>query len=258
MKNYFLLLSLALCCVACTANEQDDAIRKIESEQNNQVLEPNNETVKLSTVTRIDTLGLKVLYPKFSKVDLVCGTMPSKDDDSVLLVMAAAYTGQCLKEFKHSNIAGNHVSGGVLYDGYRCTRNTGAFVYYNNAWKFCYKNYASELRNAANNGGATFAQEMIIYNDTIRETVRPNNGKPNVFRALCEHSGKLCVIETTKSISFGDFKKILKNYGVKHAIYTDMGNGWNYAWYRSETGIVELQSRTKNSDYCTNWITFYR
>jgi hypothetical protein len=60
------------------------------------------------------------------------------------------------------------------------------------------------------------------------------------------------------SISFGDFKKILKNYGVKHAINTDMGKGWNYAWYRSETGIVELQSRTRNSDYCTNWITFYK
>lgn len=256
MKNYFLLLSLALCCVACTVNEQDDAISKIESEQNNQVLEQNNKTTKFSTVTHIDTLGLKVLYPNFTKVDLVCGTMPSKDDDSVLLVMAAAYTGQCLKEFKHSNIAGNHVSGGVLYDGYRCTRNTGAFVYYNNAWKFCYKNYASELRNAANNGGAAFAQEMIIYNDTIRETVRPNNGKPNVFRALCEHNGKLCVIETTMSISFGDFKKILKNYGVKHAIYTDMGNGWNYAWYRSDGKLVILQPY--KHPYCTNWVTFYK
>ena len=257
MKIYFLLLSLALCCVACTANEKDDAISKIESEQNNQVSEPNNETVKLSTVTRTDTLGLKVLCPNFYKVDLVCGTMPSKNDTNVVLVMAAAYTGQCLKEFKHSNIAGNHVSGGVLYNGYQCTRNTGSFVYYNNAWKFCYKNYASELRNAANSGGAAFAQEMIIYNDTIRETAREDRNC-NFFRALCEHNGKLCVIETAMSISFGDFKKILKNYGVKHAIYTDMGNGWNYAWYRSETGVVELQSRTKNSDYCTNWITFYR
>lgn len=256
MRNYILILSIALCCVACTSNEHGDGIRKIESEQNNQVLEPNNKTTKFSTVTHIDTLGLKVLYPNFSKVDLVCGTMPDKDDDSVLLVMAAAYTGQRLKVFKHSNIAGNHVCGGVLYNGYRCTGNTGAFVYYNNAWKFCYKNYASELRNAANNGGAAFAQEMIIYNDTIRETVRPNNGKPNVFRALCEYNGKLCVIESLQIIQFGDFKKKLQIYGVTHAINTDMGSGWNHAWYRSETGIVELQPY--KHPYCTNWVTFYK
>ena len=43
---------------------------------------------------------------------------------------------------------------------------------------------------------------------------------------------------------------------VKHAIYTDMSNGWNYAWYRSETGIVEFQPY--KHPYSTNWITFYK
>ena len=257
MKGKLIIISavvasvMAMVAMAACAKENDADNGDVETVSTSETTENKQKEY----VLRIDTLGLKVLYPNFSKVDLVCGTMPSKEDDSVLLVMAAAYTGQCLKEFKHSNIAGNHVSGGVLYDGYRSTRNTGAFVYYNNAWKFCYKNYASELRNAANNGGAAFAQEMIIYNDTIRETTREDRNC-NFFRALCEHNGKLCVIETTMSISFGDFKKILKNYGVKHAIYTDMGNGWNYAWYRSETGIVELQPY--KHPYCTNWITCYR
>ena len=58
------------------------------------------------------------------------------------------------------------------------------------------------------------------------------------------------------SISFGDFKKILKSYGVTHDLYADMGCGWNHAWYRSEIGIVELQPY--KHPYCTNWKTFYK
>ena len=89
------------------------------------------------SVERIDTLDCIILYPKYSSIDLVCGEMPSKSDSTVIIVAEAAYTGDTLKEFKHSNIAGNHVSGGKLYNGYPCKRNTGAFIYYNKQWKFC-------------------------------------------------------------------------------------------------------------------------
>lgn len=255
MKYYLLFLSIVLCCVACTASEQCEGIRKIEAEQNNQVSEPSNETVKLSTITRIDTLDLKVFYPEFSKVDLVCGIMPSKEDESVMLVMAAAYTGQCLKEFKHSNIVGMHVSGGKLYNA---VSNYGAFVYYNGKWKFVCKeqsNVKTQMQVAAQQGGAGFSQELLIYNGKIQKTNRGDKNK-NLFRALCQHNGRLCVIESQTVLAFGDFKKKLQTYGVTHAIYTDMGSGWNHAWYRSETGIVELQPY--KHPYCTNWITFYR
>ena len=36
--------------------------------------------------------GLMVVYPNFTKIDLVCGTMPSKSDTAVILVVEAAYT----------------------------------------------------------------------------------------------------------------------------------------------------------------------
>ena len=111
-------------------------------------------------VERVDSVGLVILYPQFSTIDLVCDTMPSKDDASVILVAEAAYTGECLKQFKHSNISGDHVSRGVLYRGYKSRRNTGAFVYYNDAWKFCEQPYRNELDSAAHYGGAGFAQEL--------------------------------------------------------------------------------------------------
>ena len=46
------------------------------------------------TVLRKDTMGLIVLYPQYTSIDLVCGNMPSKDDSSVILFAEASYTGE--------------------------------------------------------------------------------------------------------------------------------------------------------------------
>ena len=198
--------------------------------------------------------GLIFIFPDFSKIDLVCGSMPSQNDSSVILVAEAAYTGECLKEFKHTNIAGDHVSSGKRYIGYRCSRNTGAFVYYKGKWKFCYKNYSNELDSAALYGGAAFAQELIIKDNEALNTPR-RDGSKNIFRALCEVSGKLCIVESDSTTTFGNFKRNLLEVKIENAIYLDMGSGWNYAWYRTADKIVELHPKTYN--YCTNWITFY-
>ena len=74
--------------------------------------------------------GLVIYTPSYRNIDLVCGTMPSMADTNVIFCSAAAFTGKCLSFFTHRNIAGNHVSGGRLEQGYLCHRNTGAFVYY--------------------------------------------------------------------------------------------------------------------------------
>ena len=207
-------------------------------------------------VERVDTLGLMVLYPRFSSLELVCGTEPQESDSTVILFAEGAYTGQCLKEFNHSNIAGDHVSVGKRYKGYPCKRNTGAFVYYDGTWEFCYKNYSNKMDEAALAGGAAFAQELIIYNGKPVPTVR-KDGNRNQFRALCDtHDKKLCIIESDSIVTFGEFRKRLLLLEVSNALYLDMGSGWNYAWYRRGDSVIELHPKTHN--YCTNWITFYK
>jgi hypothetical protein len=243
MKNKGILLFAGLCClwISCASDHLSQEV-------------PPKETS--IPVERVDTLGMMILYPKFLRVDLVCGTMPSKQDSSVILMVAGAYTGELLEEFMHKNIAGDHVSSGKRYKGYKCKRNTGAFVFYNDKWDFLYKNYSYALDEAAKHGGAGFAQELIIHDGVMKPTVR-SDANQNIFRALCSIGDRLCIIQSQKNVKFGDFKASLKKLSVTNAIYLDMGSGWNYGWYRGENGLV-YELFKKPTRYSTNWVTFYQ
>ena len=242
---WLIVFVVVFCVISCNHRESREEITT------DIVVEEDED----SYMERVDTMGLVVLYPLYAWIDLVCGTMPSKSDSTVLLVAEAAYTGECLKDFRHSNIAGDHVSSGQRYRGYRCKRNTGAFVYYDGRWKFCKEPYSSDLDEAAENGGAGFGQELIIQERKTLVTTRKDTNR-NQFRALCNHKGRLCIIESDKVVTFGDFRKALVDYGVTDAIYLDMGRGWSHAWYRDGNQVIELHPKTHN--YCTNWITFYK
>ena len=211
-----------------------------------------------ATITIEHKDGLTVYYPQRYFVELVCGTRPSIEDNNVIFCAEAAFTGQCLDKFVHSNIAGNHVSNGTHYRGYTCKVNSGAFIYYNNTWHFLYKNYSEQLKTAANNGGMGFGQYMIIYN--YEEKERYVRGTlQNYYRALCEIDDKLCIVESDSVLSFDEFVRKLKSLHPKHALYLDMGTGWNYSWYRNSQGEIHiLHPKRESSKYQTNWIVFRR
>ena len=65
-------------------------------------------------VTIETTVNLKVYFPEYSKIYLVCGQMPSTNQKNVEFCCEAAFTGELLKEFKHTNIADNHICSGVM------------------------------------------------------------------------------------------------------------------------------------------------
>ena len=204
---------------------------------------------------RIETTNdLIISYPQFLSIDLACGKMPEKTETNVLFCCEAAFTGELLKEFKHSNIAGHHVSGGKFYRGYKCKPNTGCFVFYQNQWKFLLHTYADELKLAAKNGGMGFGQNMIIYDGETQPSFRKLQSKFE-YRALCEYHGKLCVIDSKGVVSYASFINSLEKIGVTHALYLDMGRGWNHSWYRDNNGtVVEIHPKTHS--YTTNWLVF--
>ena len=87
------------------------------------------QQIDVIAVTVERTVNLNVYYPKYTKIDLVCGQMPKASQKDVEFCCEAAFTGELLNEFRHSNIADNHICNGVMKKGYRCKANTGGFVW---------------------------------------------------------------------------------------------------------------------------------
>lgn len=189
-------------------------------------------------------------------MDLVCGGIPSVENDSIVLAFAGAFTGTMFDK-GHFNVAGDHVSGGKRFKGYRCKRNTGAFTWSPiSGFKFFYNDYSSALDKAAKEGGMGFTQEMMIHNGKVVKTTRPLGNK-NVFRALClDKEGELTLYESQGIVTFGNFINALLSQGVREALYTDMGQGWNYCFYRlnaDESSPKYLHK--KPLPYASNFIT---
>ena len=256
MKRLYFLRLISVFFILCgvcscnTAKKTDD--ETIELSLN----EENTTVFTESPVKIVDTLGLRIYFPNYTSIDLVCGEMPSKNDTSVILFAEAAFTGELLDEFKHSNIAGDHVAGGKREKGFKCKRNTGAFLFYNNSPKFLYKNYSSGFDEAAKNGGCAFAQEMIIHEGHLVPPTRPD-GNTNACRALCLINRKVAVADSKGKVKYKDFHSDLLKAGATEALYLDMGPGWNYSWYRDITG-KPVEIHPKPYKYTTNWITFYK
>jgi len=210
-------------------------------------------------VTVEKTTNLNVYYPDYTKIDLVCGQMPKAEQKDVEFCCEAAFTGELLDEFKHSNIADNHICNGEMMKGYRCKTNTGGFVWGKGKWMFMRK---ADFPTEANGWNMGFCQLQIVFNGSTRPIGSNMKKKKTIYRALCEKEGKLCIVESKKAMTYESFVKYVSAYKVTHALYLDMGYGWNYAWYRDKKGkVVVLHPESKmssNYKYRTNWITFYK
>ena len=214
------------------------------------------EAVFTRTVERDSTEELYLYYPQFTSIGLVCDTMPYHDT-SVIFCAEAAYTHAILRRFHHSNIDGNHVCDGVKHTGAECKDNTGQFVWYGGNWRFVWPAAEAALDSAATDScGMGFGQTMLVYRKALLLPVR-NLKQVAHFRALCEREGRLCIIDSKDTVTFGHFLYLLCACGVENALYLDMGSGWNHSWYRETDGTLREIYPYKHP-YCTNWIVFRR
>jgi len=190
------------------------------------------------------------------KMDMVCGEIPSPENDSIVLAFAGAFTGTKFDN-GHANVAGDHVAGGKRFKGYRCKRNTGAFTWSSTSGaQFHYKDYSSALDCAEQERGIGFAQEMMIHEGNAVKTTRPLGNK-NVFRALClDSDNQLALYESQGVVTFGNFIDALLSVGVKEALYTDMGQGWNYCFFRvNQSDESPTYLHSTSLPYASNFIT---
>ena len=243
--SFYIIPVLAALLLCCCTNKSNNATMDTTSMQ--PVL------IDDSTVN-----GLIVYYPQFSSIDLVFGQMPGVQDTDVIFCAEAAFTHELLDEFAHSNIDGDHVGNGKRYTGAQCKDNSGAFAWFGDTtWVFVNGEYSELLDSVAAAGGMGFGQAIIIHDG---ESIRPlwRDGV-NQYRALCEKDGRLCIVDSRDEVSYERFVALLEEFAPRHALYMDMGAGWNHSWWRDSVGEVhEIHPVAEKSRYCTNWISFYR
>ena len=215
--------------------------------------------VGVSATEVVQTEHLTFYYPDFTSIDLATGSMPAASDKKVDFCCEAAFTGQRLASFTHTNIADDHVCQGKWHKGYNCRANTGAFVWGGGKWRFMKKTDFLKSKPACQ---MAFCQYLIILGgqqQPMWQLLRKNRTR---YRALCEKGGKLCLVESKKVVTLEFFVKCLMESHVDNAIYLDMGAGWNYAWYRDGASTIkEVFPESKQASdykYRTNWVTFYR
>ena len=96
---------------------------------------------------------------------------------------------------------------------------------------------------------------MMIHDGAKVPTTRPL-GNRNVFRALClDSDSQLALYESQGSVTFGNFIDALHSQGVKEALYTDMGQGWNYCFYRvNQSDDTPKYLHSTSLPYASNFI----
>ena len=216
-----------------------------------------------SATIKIDSTQNLILYsPKFSDIDLVCEIRPDSNDRQLLFCAEAAFTGRCVDSFYHYNIAGDHFSGGICYEGYDCNANKGGFIYYkNHHWKFLEKEaYNHALRDTAHIQ-CSFEQGLLVFKGEIFRPYLMKPSRKEIYRALCEtEDGKLVIVTNKDKIPYEQFvNALVHELHARYALYMDMGDGWNYAWFRNEDGtFTDIFPQTKYTAYQTNWLIFKR
>ena len=203
-----------------------------------------------------------------SSVELVDSMIPSIDDPRICLCVEAAFTGEKKESFNVANVAGDYVSRGRLRHGYRCEANTG-LLYSDNTHVIIAPTDSLETlsRRAEAAGGNLFQQMLLVYNGTNVYNDHPifSNYK-NIYRAVCifdddaakakgiKSSQGFSIIQCRYPVTMDTFMSALLHIGVRHALYLDMGMGWNYGWFRANAGAPARLLFAVRSIYQTNWL----
>ena len=220
---------------------------KIISDADSDLLLPGDETAIYKTDT------FYVFFPKYSQVDLECGKRPKKSDKSINWCSGAAFQHEIQLDFSDDNIEGCHASKGKYSDSEYVKDSYAAVTFYDGDFKFEFDDPINAVKEAAEHGGSGFMQYRIMQDgEIVNEFTMP---RVRSYRVIAEVNGALCIIDSVEMMHFDDFLNKLKELNVTNALYMDMGAGWNYSWYRKNTGAAKTLFGLK-VPWSHNWVVF--
>lgn len=197
------------------------------------------------------------MNPETSYITMADSVIPSENDLTIALCVEAAFTGELLKEFKSSNVAGDYVIDGIFHKGYKCKANTGFLYADKSIFTISSSEYCTDwIIKAQENNGCLFQQILLVKNG--RNVYKGNPIKPdtpNFYRSACiMNDGNFAVIQSQSPLSLKNFIESLIAMGVSDALYLDMGKGWNYGWYRETSDSKATNFFDYRTPYQTNWL----
>lgn len=223
----------------------DEAI--VVSDSDYDLLVPKEGT----TIYKTDTFY--VFFPEYTHVDLEYGKRPGKSDKSITWCSGAAFQHDIQLGFSDDNIEGYHASKGVYSDSEYSKEEFGAVTFSDGGFRFEFDDPEGAMKEAAQKGGSGFMQfRMLKDGELVNGFMMP---RVRSYRVLAEINGNLCIIDSIEMMHFEDFLNKLKELHVTNALYMDMGAGWNYSWYRKETGGVRTLFGLK-VPWSHNWVVF--
>lgn len=201
--------------------------------------------------TIYETDSLYIIFPKYSKIDLVCEKRPKKSDKSITWCSGAAFQHDISLGFSHLNVEGYHACNGEYFDSPYIHDNSAGFASYDDNFKFEFENPETVIKEAAANGGSGFMQFGIIKDGEVIYSF----SRTRSYRLLAELNGNLCIIDSKEMMNFEDFLSEVQKLHVTNALYMDMGAGWNYSWFRNQDNRVKTLFSLK-VPWAHNWIVF--
>lgn len=238
------MLLAAMCTTAC------NTLKNMDSTLNNK---------QLLAVDTAAALGHRyiVMKPKAgTEVLTQSGTAPDVNDGSLLLSVAAAFTGDDL-----TTVCGDHVVAGTLHKGYADVTTTGHMLIVDGKVKILPIDIIHQsIKSATAHRGYLFQQCYIVENGVAHVDRIPQaiiDRRPHIiFRAaVLMADGSFAVVQGADEQYPEEFVAGIVQLGARDALYLDMGT-WAYGWYRTMAGgtTTELAKRYDNTRFQSNWL----
>lgn len=217
------------------------------------------DTLLFKSTASVDSVGFIMLRanPNTTLVSMADSVIPNINDSTIALCVEAAFTGELLKEFNTTNVAGDYVIDGRFRKGYKCRANTGFLCTVNGRPFIASSDKCKEwIAKAVEPKETLFQQILLVENG--KNVYRGTPIKPtakNIYRSACIlNDGNFAVIQSLTALSLEQFINSLIQLGVSDALYLDMGRGWNYGWYRETSENPATCLFDYRIPYQTNWL----
>lgn len=247
-----LLISLGL--VGCMHSQKQP--NSLHTDDFNPTVADSLLYVSTDTLDSTSFITLK-MNPSTAYITMADSIIPAETDSTIALCVEAAFTGELLREFKSSNVAGDYVIDGNFHRGYKCTANTGFLYADKSIFTISSLEYCADwIKKAQMNNGCLFQQILLMKNGKNvykRTPIKPTAS--NVYRSACiMNDGNFVVIQSKNPLPLTNFIESLIAMGVSDALYLDMGKGWNYGWYRETSDSKAMKLFDHRTPYQTNWL----